>query len=280
MDLSGKTCIVTGSNTGIGRVTAVELAKRGAYVVLANRSEDKTLPVLEQIRAAGGEAEFLALDLGSLAKTADAAKRFLDGGRRLDVLVNNAGLAGQRGETSDGFELAFGTNHLGPYLHTRLLLPRLREAGSARIVNVSSRAHYRAKGIDYEAVRRPTQSTTGMPEYGVSKLANVLFTKALAAGEAGPGVHSYALHPGVVASDIWRRIPWPFRQIAKLFMVSNEEGAQTSIHCATSDEVAKDDGLYYDRCRPKRPSAVALDPEAARLCWEKSAEMVAPHLAS
>lgn len=280
MELSGKTCIVTGSNTGIGRVTALELAKRGAFVVLANRSEEKTLPVLDEIRRAGGQAEFLALDLGSLAKTADAAKSFLDGGRRLDVLVNNAGLAGQRGQTADGFELAFGTNHLGPYLYTRLLLPRLREAGSARIVNVSSRSHYRAKGIDYEAVKWPTQSTTGMPEYEVSKLANVLFTKELAAGEAGPGVHSYALHPGVVASDIWRRIPWPFRQIAKLFMVSNEEGAQTSLHCATSEEAASDDGLYYDRCRPRRPSAVALDPKAARECWERSAEFVAPHLAS
>src|SRR5262245_37527212 len=164
-DLAGKTFLVTGANTGIGRVTAETLARRGGKVFLACRSEDKTRPVLDAIRAAGGEAEFLALDLGSLASVRASAKAFLDRGEPLHVLINNAGLAGVRGLTKDGFELIFGTNHLGPFLFTTLLLPRLRESAPARIVNVSSKAHYEAKGIDWDVLRKPTATITGLREY-------------------------------------------------------------------------------------------------------------------
>lgn len=276
--LADRTIIVTGCNTGIGRVTALELAKRGAQLILANRSEEKTRPVLDEIAAGGGKAELLALDLGDLASVKRAASTFLDSGRPLHTLINNAGLAGLRGTTKDGFEVAFGTNHLGHFLFTLLLLPRLREAGGARIVNVASGSHYKAKGIDFEAVRKPTVAVTGMPEYEVSKLANVLFTKELARGRAGAGVHSYALHPGVVASDAWRQIPWPFRSLMKLFMISNEQGAQTTLYCATSSEVADHDGRYYDKQREKKPSAVSEDAALARELWNKSEEWVAPHL--
>jgi NAD(P)-dependent dehydrogenase (short-subunit alcohol dehydrogenase family) len=275
---SGRTFLVTGANTGIGRATAVELARGGGRVWLGCRSEERARPVLDEIRGAGGSAEILIMDLGDLASVKGAAERFLASGERLEVLVNNAGLAGQRGLTKDGFELAFGTNHLGPYLLTRLLLPRLREAASARIVNVSSQGHYRAKRIDYDAVRRPTASTTGLPEYQVSKLANVLFTKELARGEAGPSVRSYALHPGVIASDVWREVPWPVRPIMKLFMLTNEDGAKTSLYCATSDEVASHDGRYYDDCREKAPNRVADDPAVARELWEKSEAFVGAFL--
>jgi len=278
--LQDRTIIVTGCNTGIGRVTAIELAKRGAVLILANRSREKTLPVLDEIAAAGGKAEFLALDLGDLASVKRAATTFLDSGRPLHTLINNAGLAGSRGSTKDGFELAFGTNHLGPFLFTLHLLPRLKEARKARIVNVSSGSHYKAKGIDFEAVRRPTASITGLPEYEVSKLANVLFTKELARGKAGAGITSYALHPGMVASDAWRRIPWPVRSIMKMFMITNEEGALTTLHCATSSEVAEQDGLYYDKQRQKKPSAVSEDTALAKELWLKSEEFVAPHLPS
>jgi retinol dehydrogenase-12 len=282
-DLQGKTVIVTGSNTGIGRVTAIELAKRGAHVVCANRSEEKTAPVLAEIHASGGSASYLALDLGDLAKTAQAARAFLAQDRPLDVLVNNAGLAGSRGTTKDGFELAFGTNHLGPFLFTRLLFPALERAvaehGAARVVNVASRAHYRAKqGIDWDAVTKTTASTTGLPEYGVSKLANVLFTKALAAGRAPKGVTSYSLHPGVVATDVWREVPGPLRWLIKQFMITNEEGAKTTLHCATSAEAGREDGLYYDKERPKRPSRIAQDPAAAAELWERSERLVASFL--
>jgi retinol dehydrogenase-12 len=280
-DLDGRTFLVTGANTGIGRVTAETVARRGAKVFLACRSEEKGRPVVEAIRAAGGKAEFLALDLGSLSAVRAAAERFLALGEPLHVLINNAGLAGTRGLTTDGFELLFGTNHLGPFLFTTKLLPLLRAtaaaapAGSVRIVNLSSKAHYEAKGIDWDTLRKRTVTTTTIREYGVSKLCNVLFTRELSRGKAGAGVHSYALHPGVVASDIWRKVPWPIRPIMLRGMISVEEGAQTSLYCATSPAVADHDGRYYDDSREKAPNPLADDAALARTLWEKSEAWVA-----
>lgn len=269
-DLVGRTMIVTGANTGLGRVTAEQLCARGARVHLAGRSEEKTRPVIDGIRAAGGDAEFLPVDLADLTSVRAAAERFLASGESLHVLVNNAGLAGAHGLTKQGFEITFGTNHLGPFLFTTLLLPRLRESAPARIVNVSSRGHYRAPGIDWEAQRRPTATTTGFPEYCVSKLCNVLFTRELARGRAGDGVHSYSLHPGGVATDVWREVPWGIRHVMKLFMLTNEEGARTQLWCATSPEVADHDGRYYDDRKEKKPAKLADDAELARTLWEKS----------
>jgi retinol dehydrogenase 12 len=272
-DLQGKTFLVTGANTGIGRVTAETLARRGGKVFLACRSEEKTRPVLEAIRAAGGQAEFLALDLGDLAAVRAAAAAFLARDEPLHVLVNNAGMAGTRGLTKDGFELLFGINHLGPFLLTTLLLPSLRASakdGGARIVNLSSKGHYQAEGIDWNALRRPTRTITSLREYCVSKLCNVLFTKELARGKAGEGVKSYALHPGVIASDIWRKVPWPVRPIMLRNMQTVTEGAQTSLYCATSPEVAAQDGRYYDACKEKAPNPLADDEALAKQLWEKS----------
>ena len=269
-DLAGRTIVITGANTGIGRATAELLAARGAHVVLACRSQEKTAPVLAGIRAAGGSAEGVALDLGDLDQVRQCAAGLLATDRPIHVLLNNAGLAGTRGLTRSGFELAFGTNHVGHFLLTMLLAPRLRATPSSRIVNVASKSHYRAKGIDFEAVRTTTRSITGLPEYEVSKLANVLFTKELARRLGPSGVRSYSLHPGVVASEAWRRIPWPFRAIMKLGMITNEQGAKTSIHCATSPEVADHDGRYYDECREKKPNPLADDAALARTLWEKS----------
>jgi retinol dehydrogenase-12 len=268
-DLQGKVFLVTGANTGIGRVTAETLARRGGKVFLACRAEDKTRPVVDAIRAAGGAAEFLPLDLGSLASVRACAAAFLARGEPLHVLVDNAGLAGRGGLTEDGFELIFGTNHLGPFLLTTLLLPRLRESAPARIVLVSSKAHADAKGIDWEALRKPTRTITSLREYEVSKLCNVLFAKELARGRAGAGVHSYALHPGVIASDIWRRVPWPIRPILLRRMLTVEQGAQTSLHCATSPEVEAHDGRYYDDCKERAPSPLAEDEALAKALWEK-----------
>jgi retinol dehydrogenase 12 len=274
MDLAGKNIIVTGANTGIGRVTAIELAKRKAHVFLACRSEERTMPVLAEISAAGGKAEFLPLDLADLASVRAAAASFLARDLPLPVLVNNAGLAGARGLTKDGFEITFGTNHLGPYLFTRLLLPALERAGTSRVVHVSSKAHYDARGIDWELLRKPTRSPIGLAEYNVSKLANVLFSNELArrTAERKNGVHSYALHPGVVASDVWRKIPWGFRHLAKLFMISNEDGAKTTLYCVASDEVREESGKYYHHSREKKASKAALDEALAKELWERSAE--------
>jgi NAD(P)-dependent dehydrogenase (short-subunit alcohol dehydrogenase family) len=278
-DLRGKWIVVTGANTGIGRVTAEKLAARGAKVTLACRSEEKTRPVLDAIRAAGGEADFEPLDLGELAQVRASAERLVARGTPVDVLVANAGLAGMRGATKDGFELSFGTNHLGHFLFTVLLAPRLREAKGARIVIVSSKAHYDAKAIDWDVLRKPTRSITALPEYAVSKLANILFAKELARRFGAGGPHTYSLHPGVIASDIWRRVPWPIRPILLRKMLTTEQGAETTLHCATSPDVAADDGLYYDRCKTKAPSALAEDAALAKKLWAKSVEYTGADLA-
>lgn len=272
-DLAGRVILITGANSGIGRATALALGARGAKLVLAGRSEERTQPVLEEIRRAGGhEPAFLPLDLESLDSVRACAERFLATGETLHVLINNAGLAGRRGMTRDGFELAFGVNHLGPFLLTELLLPRLRESAPGRIVAVSSQGHYRPRRIDFDAFRKPTATTTGLAEYNVSKLCNVLHVKELARRLGGTGVTAYSLHPGVIASDVWREVPWPARSLIKLFMRSNEEGAETSIYCATAPELAEHSGGYYDGCREKRPSRLADDEALAKELWTRSAE--------
>jgi NAD(P)-dependent dehydrogenase (short-subunit alcohol dehydrogenase family) len=240
--------------------------------VLACRSEPKARTVIDQIATDTGNDKltYLPLDLTNLGSVRECAQTFLSTGRPLHVLINNAGMAGRRGMTDSGFELAFGTNHVGPFLLTALLADRLAQSAPARIVNVASDAHFSADGIDFAAVRSPTRSRTGMPEYGVSKLANVLHAQELARRLAGTGVTTYSLHPGVIASDIWRRVPWPVRPLMKLRMGSTEDGARTTLYCATSPEVAGDSGAYYVDCRRKQPAAAAT-PELAAELWERSA---------
>jgi NAD(P)-dependent dehydrogenase (short-subunit alcohol dehydrogenase family) len=142
------------------------------------------------------------------------------------------------------------------------------------VVTVASDAHYQAKGVDFEAVRRPTRSLTGMPEYAVSKLCNVLFTQELAR-RLDSGVTAYALHPGLVASDIWRRVPGPVRSLIKMRMLSAKQGARTSVYCATSPAVAAVSGRYYDDCAERQPSPVATE-ELGRLLWEQSEAWTKP----
>jgi NAD(P)-dependent dehydrogenase (short-subunit alcohol dehydrogenase family) len=271
-DLEGQTILITGANTGIGLATARVLAARGAELVLACRSEAKGQAAVASIQRETGNDRLgtLPLDLGDLGSVRSCAAEFLASGRPLHVLINNAGLAGRRGTTPSGFELAFGTNHIGPFLLTELLLDRLSGSAPARIVNVASNAHYSAPGIDFDAVKGPTRSRTAMAEYGVSKLANVLHAQELARRLAGTGVTTYALHPGVVASGIWRRVPWPIRPLMKLRMDSLEQGARTPVYCATSARVADESGGYYVDSRRTEPSATAT-PELAAELWERSA---------
>jgi retinol dehydrogenase-12 len=270
--LAGKVALVTGANTGIGRITARELAHRGAHVVITCRNLERAKPVLDEIRAApiNGKVDFISLELSSFESIRACAKAFLAMGLPLHLLVNNAGLAGAKGLTQEGFEMAFGVNHVGTFLLTQLLTEHMVASAPARIVTVASRAHARCKGIDWQAVRSAKQTRTGLPEYGVSKLANVLFSAELSRRLQGTGVSTYALHPGVVATDVWRAVPWPFSALMKLGMITPEQGALTSLHCATSPAVAHDSGLYYDKCAPARISRVAQDTALAAELWERS----------
>ena len=272
--LAGRVALVTGANTGIGRVTARELARQGAQVFIACRSAERARPALDEIRTvaagSGGSVEELSLDLGDLRSVRRCAQDFLARGLPLHLLINNAGVAGARGLTASGFELAFGINHVGHFLLTTLLLEHIRRSAPARIVTVASKMHQRARGIDWQAVRQPTRAATGLPEYAVAKLANVLFSAELARRLGGSGVCTYSLHPGVVASDVWRTVPWPVRPLMKLTMLSTEEGARTTLHCATSSSVGADTGLYYDACRARTPSKLAQDAALAAELWTRS----------
>ncbi len=277
-DLAGRTFLVTGANTGIGLATAAGLARRGGRVYVASRSPEKGAAAVASIRAAtGNEAvSFLPLDLADLDSVRACAASFLARGEPLHVLVNNAGVAGRRGLTRQGFELTFGVNHLGHFVLTNALLGCLEASAPARVVTVSSDAHYSARGIDWEALRQRTRGITGMREYAVSKLGNVLFSLELGRRTAGTGVTTYALHPGVVASDIWRRVPWPVRPLIERRMLTVEQGAETSLYCAASAEVAAESGLFYDKCAPREPSSVAT-PELAAELWKRSEQWSASY---
>ncbi len=277
--LEGKTFVITGANTGIGRATVEALAARGASrILIASRSRDKTQPVLDAIARPGLETAFIAIDLGDLASVRRASDEVLALDWTVDALINNAGVAGLRGITKDGFELAFGTNHLGHFLWTEKLLPLVERAPQGRVVVVSSRGHYYAKGIDWEALLKPTAHWTAMPEYFVSKLCNVLHAKELAERFRGTTLTAYALHPGDVASDIWGRRLGPLAILMRPFLISVEEGARTQLRCATDSALAEESGLYYDRERPKVPSKPSLDPALGDALHARSTAWVQPYL--
>jgi retinol dehydrogenase-12 len=270
-DLAGRTFLVTGANAGIGLATATDLARRGGRVHIACRSTAKGEAAVAAIAEQTGsdQVRLHQLDLSSLASVKQSAREFIALGEPLHVLINNAGIGGQRGITTDGFELQFGVNHLGHFAFTQALLPLLRDSGEARVVTVASDAHCQANGINFDALRSRTKSLIGMREYSVSKLCNVLFTLELAGRLSGSDVTAYSLHPGVVASEIWRRVPPPFRQIMTSRMLTIEQGARTSLFCATSDEVTGDSGKYFEKCQVT-DAGKAVTPELAATLWDYS----------
>lgn len=275
--MTARAILITGANTGIGAACARALAGPGVHLFLACRSEEKTRPVLDDLRARGAAATFLPLDLGDLAKARACARVFRERHDRLDVLVNNAGLAGARGLTADGFEVTFGTNHLGHFELTLGLLPAL-EAARGRVVNVSSGNHYHPRRLDLSRAREPTRSRTGLDEYSLSKLCNVLFTAELR--RRSPATTATSVHPGRIASDIWRRVPRPFRSLLPfvLRMRTVEDGARPLVLAA--DAPAEGLPLYFHRLAARAPNPLAEREDLARQLWDESerwcAEAIGP----
>lgn len=275
--LEGRNVLITGANTGIGRVTARELARRGAHVFVAGKSRERTQPLIDEVTAIAGAGpiEWLSLDLASLDSVRACASEFLARDVPLHILINNAGVAASKGRTKDGYEMAFGINHIGHFLITHLLLERIQSSAPARIVTVASRAHYRSKAFDWEGLKQPTRTVTALDEYAQSKLANVLFSAELARRLQGTGVTAYSLHPGVVATEVWRHVPWLLKPLLRLVgMITPEEGAKTTLHCATAPELANETGLYYDRCKPRAPSAMGQDAALASELWRRSEKLI------
>ena len=278
-DMRGKVCIVTGASSGIGRVAALRLAERGATVVLVCRNEERGAPVLEEIvrRGGSGTATLLTADLSSQRQVREAAAAFLARFDRLDVLINNAGIAGwgARLVTEDGLETTFAVNHLAPFLLTGLLLDRLKASAPARVITVSSVAH-RNVAFDFDNLQGERRYS-GFGAYCRSKLANVLFTRELARRLEGTGVTANCLHPGVVATGIFRNLPgWMRAVLVSPLVLSTEKGADTLLYLATAAEVADVSGSYFVRRKPARTSRVARDPAVARRLWEASEALTAP----
>ena len=273
-----RTFLVTGANSGLGRATVETLAALGERVVLAARSEARTKPVLDGIRARHPKAplEFLQVELAELGSVRRAAYAFLGTRRPLDVLINNAGIAGTQALSADGFDLTYATNHIGPFFLTRLLLPAIEQAPQGRIVNVSSVGHMRAKSIDWSMLeRRAEPRRSGFMDYAATKLMNVLHAKELARRLEGTRVTTYAVNPGGVRTNIWRALPRPLQWGIKLFLASTEEGARTQLYCATAPELAAITGQYWDKCRQAPCNPLAEDPDLAAELWTRTEAAIA-----
>ncbi len=281
MDMHGKIVLITGGNTGIGKATAIALAKQGAWVVFTSRSHEKGQAALAEIKRASGSEDVtcMSLDLASLASVRSFAAEFLASYPRLDVLILNAGLLlASRSETADGFESTFGVNHLGHFALTGLLMDRLKHSTPARVVVLASEAHRGASGgLDMNDLQ--TRSGYGAwKAYARSKLANLLFTLELAERLQGSGVTVNAVHPGVVRTefagkDDVGKLFGALVKLSGLFMLSPEQGAQTTLYVATSPEVENVSGRYFVKSQRKQPRKAALDREAARQLWQLSEQL-------
>jgi NAD(P)-dependent dehydrogenase (short-subunit alcohol dehydrogenase family) len=274
MTLKGKVAIVTGGNTGIGKATVAGLAQRGAAVIIACRDVGKGKAALEEIAAKTGanDLHVMRLDLASLESVRSFAAAFTARFTRLDVLVENAGTMTQKRQlTADGLEMNFGVNHVGHFLLTELLLPLLKTSAPSRIVVVSSNLHSSGK-IDFDDI---AMEKSWRGSYPRSKLANMLFVRALAKRLEGTKVVVNGLHPGVISTDLARDYAAPIRLMAKWFFKSPEQGARTSLYLATAPEAAEISGRYFVDAKEKQPGAAALDDVLAERLWTETERLAA-----
>lgn len=276
--MQGKIVLVTGATNGIGKVTAHELAKKGATVVIVGRNRAKTEETLNDIKAKSGNnnVDMLLGDLSSMAEVRRVAEEFKRKYNRLDVLINNAGAwFTSREETVDGYEMTFALNHLSYFLLTNLLLDVLKASAPARIINVSSEAHM-SVSMDFDDLQNKKSFTGGFKPYSQSKLANVLFSYELARRLQGTGVTVNSLHPGFVATGFGKNnsglMKWVM-SIAHRFALTEEQGAQTIIHLASSPEVEGVTGKYWEKSKPIKSSTVSYDEAAQRRLWEVSEQL-------
>ncbi|XP_076035433.1 retinol dehydrogenase 11-like [Oratosquilla oratoria] len=280
--MEGKVVLITGASAGLGKETALDLARRGARVIMACRNLQKAAKVSEEIRKATGNnlVEVQLLDTSSLASVRKFAKNFLKNEKRLDVLILNAGIIGpsKLTFTDEDNEITIATNHLGHFLLTNILLGLMKKSSPSRIVTVSSRAHTVDESFDIDNINVNNKSYPGSRKsYCYSKLCNVLFTKQLSQYLEGAGISCNALCPGVVGTEIFIKgswdIVWIYYGVIALFSKTPLEGAQTLIHVAVSEE-AETKGEYYDNCKVIASSPLSNDLALAKKLWEKSEYLV------
>ncbi|XP_049573653.1 retinol dehydrogenase 13 [Syngnathus scovelli] len=279
--LDGKTVLITGANTGIGKETALDLARRGARVILACRDLTKAHMAADDIRQQSGNDNVVVkkLDLASLQSVRDLAREVMLTEKRLDILINNAGvMMCPKWKTDDDYEMQFGVNHLGHFLLTNILIDMLKRSAPSRIIIVSSLEHEKGR-IHFEDINLDLDYQPNV-SYRQSKLANVLFSRELANRMKGTGVNTYCLNPGVVRTELGRHLSptsmWKNLLLLPYLMTikTPQEGAQTSIFCAVDESLANESGLYYSDCAPKTPAPAALDDIVAKKLWTLSSSMV------
>jgi NAD(P)-dependent dehydrogenase (short-subunit alcohol dehydrogenase family) len=277
--MKGKTVIVTGANSGVGLATTVELARRGATVVMACRSAERGEEALKEARRQSGsdKVELLLCDLGSLDSIRAFVQAFQARHRVLDVLINNGGVFALKRETTrEGFESQLGVNHLGHFLLTNLLREELRRAPQGRIITVSSGAH-KVGSIHWEDPHL-TRKYSAWKGYAQSKLANILFTQGLAERLRGTPVTANCLHPGAVATQLGKDRKTGFGEailrLLKPFFLTPERGAETSVYLATSEEVTHVSGEYFYKKKIEPLSKKARNPELAERLWAWSEKEV------
>jgi NAD(P)-dependent dehydrogenase (short-subunit alcohol dehydrogenase family) len=277
--MKDKVCIVTGANAGIGRVTALEIAKMGAKLVIVCRSKERGEEALKDIRnkSNNDSVELILADMASQKSIKNFAEQFKAKYDKLDVLVNNAGLIiGKRELTEDGIESTFAINHMGYFITTHLLLDMLKESPAGRIVNVASEAH-RMGTTAFDDINCE-KGYNSMKVYGQSKFNNILFTYELAKRiKEHKNLTVNCLHPGVIGSNFGQTGAAWFKFGAKLlkpFFLTNEQGAETQIYLATSPEVEGVSGKYFDKKKPVRSSKISYDENAWKKLWEISEGLV------
>lgn len=273
MDINGKIAIITGATSGIGSITAHALASMGAHLVLPVRSIEKGEALKAEIfkETSNERIDVMHCNLASMASIRQFVSEFEEKYDRLHLLINNAGLwETKRKESDDGIEMNFAVNHLAPFLLTNLLLDTIKKSAPARIVNVSSAAHKQGKMRFNDLEGKNNWGS--MRSYAQSKLANIFFTRKLAKELEGFGVTANCLHPGVVNTRLFDKMPAAFRKIFSLFMISPEKGAQTTIYLATSPEVEKISGEYFAKKKIAKTTNHARDMRVADMLWEVSKE--------
>jgi NAD(P)-dependent dehydrogenase (short-subunit alcohol dehydrogenase family) len=281
-DVKDKTCLITGGTDGIGKAAAYGLAIQGARLLVHGRDAGKGARAVAELKARSGNTaiELLQADFSSLAEVRRLAAAVLERTPRLDVLVNNAGaIYVKRTLSKDGHEMTFAVNHLAPFLLTHLLLDSLKRGGQSRIITTASNAHRRSK-IVFDDLQT-TRNYSPMGAYGSSKLANILFTRALAKRLQGTAVTATCVHPGFVRTnfgsnnenDVSSLIKSIFLLIAR-FARTPEKGAETLIYLASSADVQGASGGYYFDCKLTAPAPVGRDDDAAERLWQASEQLV------
>ncbi|XP_013773390.1 retinol dehydrogenase 11-like [Limulus polyphemus] len=278
-DLRGKTVIITGGNTGIGKETAMELARRHARVILACRNQEKAKLASDDIVSLTGNknVKIMKLDLSSQKSVRKFAEEFKRTNDRLDILINNAAVFAlrERTLTVDGYETTFATNHLGHFLLTNLLLDLLKKSAPSRIINVSSESH-RLGTIRFDNLNSERSYVSDIA-YSHTKLANILFTRELAKRLARTGVTTYSLHPGLVCTDIFRHYfgvrKFLVNLVISMYGKTALQGAQTTVFLAVKPGIESFSGSYFSDCKVVGTSAKAMDMKIAQKLWEVSEEM-------